>query len=196
MAALLTWHHNCCHFHDEITPFSTPHHLSITARCNKTKIQDTILISVIGKVTHFYGDASTNYHTTVILLGVSHLVSASLFAARRWNTSNPTISHARSLVALLSTFVEPWSLNETAARRTDSINSWFSSISYRQHSTIRGEVPSLPTWMLSPRTARWFSYSKHHTCRGHWSPRACWCKRSLAMQRSTPAAQTVRLLVK
>ena len=141
MAALLTWHHNCFHFHDKITPFSTPHHLSITARCNKTKIQDTILTSVIGKVTHFYGDASTNYHTTVILLGVSHLVSASLFAARRWNTSNPTISHARSLVALLSTGVEPWSLNETTARRTDSINSWFCSISYRQHSTIRGESP-------------------------------------------------------
>ena len=128
MAALFTWHHNCCHFHDKNTPFSTPHHLSITTRCNKTKIQDTILTSVIGKVTHFYGDALTNYHTTIILIGVSHLVSACLFAACCWNTSNPPISHARSLAMLLSTCVVPWSLNEMAACRTDSINSWFSSV--------------------------------------------------------------------
>ena len=81
MAALFTWHHNCCHFHDEITPFLTTCHQSITAQCNKTKTQDTILTSVIGKATHFYGDALTNYHTTIILFGVSHLVSAGLFIA-------------------------------------------------------------------------------------------------------------------
>jgi hypothetical protein len=65
MAALFTWHHNCCHFHHVITPFSIPHHLSITAQCNKTKMQNTILTSDIGNVAQFYGDASTNYHTTI-----------------------------------------------------------------------------------------------------------------------------------
>jgi hypothetical protein len=121
MAALFTWHHNCCHFHDKITPFSTPRHLSITARCNKTKIQDTILTSFIGKVTHFYGDASMNYHSTNIILGVSHLVSARLITACRWKTLNPRISHVRSLAALLSTCVVLWSSKEMAARRTDPI---------------------------------------------------------------------------
>jgi hypothetical protein len=81
MAALLTWHHNCCHFHHEITPFSTPHHLSITAQCNKTKMQNTVLNSDIGNVAHFYGDALVNYHTTINLLCLSHLVLARLIKA-------------------------------------------------------------------------------------------------------------------
>jgi hypothetical protein len=45
-------------------------------------MQKTILYSNIGNVAHFYGDASTNYYTTINLLCSYRLVSDRLVAAR------------------------------------------------------------------------------------------------------------------